>query len=78
MWCTKEHNKTMESHDGPYLVEQTVKWPCLIYETNNFILTLSNLGTSNTDEKFLINQGWTLKDSNGLLAFGLHTKPNPY
>jgi len=47
----------MESLDGPYSVEQTVKWPCLIYEANNFILTLSNIGTSNTDEEFLINQG---------------------
>lgn len=48
----------MESLDGPYSVEQTVKWPCLIYEeANNLILTLSNIGTSNTDEEFLINQG---------------------
>jgi len=50
----------------------------LSYEANNLILTLSNIGTSNTDEEFLINQGWTLKDSNGLLAFGLLTKPDPY
>jgi hypothetical protein len=48
----------MESIDGPYLIEETVKWPCpILYEANKFILTLSNIGTPNTDEEFLINQG---------------------